>query len=237
MATSKTKADSTEAAGSSENATALEKKPKSNIKYPPYVNAYGSIGKLFSEIQKASVPPKVTQDFVETVLGLKSSSHRALIPLLKRLGFIDAANIPTEAYRSYRDESVSKVIMAERIRDAYADVYRANEYAHTLNKDELTAKLRTLTGAAGDDPNIPAVVGSFMELRKLADFDSSNTVRSKPGDDEKDEQPAAAQRSTRGGAHALGLSYTINLNLPATTEIEVFNAIFRSLKEHLLDGQ
>jgi hypothetical protein len=32
----------------------------------------------------------------------------------------------------------------------------------------------------------------------------------------------------------LGLSYTINLNLPATTEIEVFNAIFKSLREHLL---
>ena len=32
----------------------------------------------------------------------------------------------------------------------------------------------------------------------------------------------------------LGLSYTINLNLPATTEIEVFNAIFKSLRENLL---
>lgn len=238
MATSKTKADySGAAASSTEGVVASEKKPKSNIKYPPYVNAYGSIGTLFSEIQKASVPPKVTQDFLETVLGLKSSSHRALIPLLKRLGFIDAANVPTDAYRSYRDEVISKMIMAERLRGAYADIYRVNEYAHNLTKDELTAKLRALTGAAGDDPNIMAVVGSFMELRKLADFDSSPTARSKAAADEKDEPPAAAQRSSRGGAHALGLSYTINLNLPATTEIEVFNAIFRSLKEHLLDGQ
>jgi hypothetical protein len=35
----------------------------------------------------------------------------------------------------------------------------------------------------------------------------------------------------------MGLSYTINLNLPATTEIEVFNAIFRSLRENLLREQ
>ena len=32
----------------------------------------------------------------------------------------------------------------------------------------------------------------------------------------------------------MNLSYTINLNLPATSDISVFNAIFRSLKEHLL---
>ena len=32
----------------------------------------------------------------------------------------------------------------------------------------------------------------------------------------------------------INLSYTINLNLPATTDIEVFNAIFKSLKQHLI---
>jgi len=32
----------------------------------------------------------------------------------------------------------------------------------------------------------------------------------------------------------LHLSYTINLNLPATSDVAVFNAIFKSLKEHLL---
>jgi hypothetical protein len=33
---------------------------------------------------------------------------------------------------------------------------------------------------------------------------------------------------------ALSLGYTINLNLPATSDIAVFNAIFKSLREHLL---
>jgi hypothetical protein len=32
----------------------------------------------------------------------------------------------------------------------------------------------------------------------------------------------------------LNLSYTINLNLPPTSDIAVFNAIFKSLKENLL---
>ena len=41
-------------------------------------------------------------------------------------------------------------------------------------------------------------------------------------------------REEEFGGGRLRLSYTINLNLPATTEIEVFNAIFKSLRENLL---
>ena len=43
--------------------------------------------------------------------------------------------------------------------------------------------------------------------------------------------PGAAPQSV-----GLRLGYTINLNLPATTDVAVFNAIFKSLKEHLLEA-
>ena len=40
---------------------------------------------------------------------------------------------------------------------------------------------------------------------------------------------------TIGGSGAgIKLGYTINLNLPATSDIAVFDAIFKSLREHLL---
>ena len=85
-------------------------------KYPPYVEAYGKLENLFTKIIEAQVPPKVTQDFLYTKLGLKSSSYRPMIPFLKRLGFVDQTNIPTAHYRNYREKKNSKIIMAERIR-------------------------------------------------------------------------------------------------------------------------
>jgi hypothetical protein len=221
--------------------TALDEKSSSKAtpKYPPYVNAYGAIPKLFDEISKASVPPKFTQDFMESVLGMKSSSHRALLPLLKKLGFLDIGNVPTEAYKSYRDSSQAKRIMAERMRSAYADLFKANEYAHTLTKDQLTAKLKTLTGAADSDQYLPSVVGTFLELKKLSDFEavSDGATKEREGetiDQDRDEGDVASRRRQ---VLPLGMSYTINLNLPATTDIDVFNAIFRSLKEHLISDR
>ena len=108
---------------------------------------------------------------------------------------------------------------------------------NTLSKDELTKKLKTRRGAADDDPVIPYVAATFLELKKLADFDVT------PG-----KKPSPSKRSLgRGQGGGAGTKnpfptrrdwYLLyyQLNLPATTEVEVFNAIFRSLKEHILDA-
>jgi Family of unknown function (DUF5343) len=204
--------------------------------YPPYVNAYNSIPKLFSGITTAAVPPKVSQDFLESVLALKSSSHRALIPLLKKLGFIDQANVPTQAYRDFREPTLSGTVMAQRIREAYPTLFAANEYAWKMNKTDLLAKLRSITGAGEDDKNILAVANTFTELSKLANWTGVPATLPKDSTQSLNE---GGETITTGNQKTLltgglGLSYTINLNLPATTEIEVFNAIFKSLRENLL---
>jgi len=207
--------------------------------YPPYVNAYNGIPLLFEKIKAASVPPKFTVDFLSTVLEMKSSSYRALIPLLKKVGFIDPANVPTQAYKDYRedDPSVSGGVMAAQLKQAYKDLFQSNEYAWKLNKDQLMGKFKSLTGAGDDDPYIPSVVGTFMALSKLAKWEGGVASKRK----EEGEKPAGEGGAGNGSKPSqefaegkLRLSYTINLNLPATTEIEVFNAIFKSLRENLL---
>lgn len=216
-------------------------------KYPPFVNAYGKIPELFQEIKKAAVPPKFTQDFVATILGLKSSSFRAMIPLLKNLGFLDNSNVPTQAYKDFRDDAMAGKVMADRMKEAYDDLFKAHEYANKLNREQLTSKLKTLLGASDDDINLKAVVGTFTELCKLADFDGAH-VKHKPKEEKhsdavekKIEQPKESQfqqfhtQMNGNGKTSFGISYTINLNLPATTEIEVYNSIFKALKEHLLN--
>jgi len=202
--------------------------------YPPYVNAYNGIPKLFAKIKEAAVPPKFTVDFVNTALGFKSSSFRAMIPLLKRLGFIDQNNVPTQAYRDYRDDSLSGAVMAAQLREAYRQLFTASEYAYRMEKKDLQARLRSLLGAAENDAIVGYVASTFTELSKLAEWEPSvpaRPLREEPPRREGEETPPPRRD---GVTPRLGLSYTINLNLPATTEIEVFNAIFKSLRENLL---
>jgi len=125
--------------------------------------------------------------------------------------------------------------MAGRIKDAYGELYAANEYAHKLGKEEIISKLKTLTGAAADDEVIPSVANTFSNLVKLAKFDGAKPPGKKEPDPLRHQEKPLFQKEDGGFSGRLGISYTINLNLPATTEIEVFNSIFKALKEHVLN--
>jgi hypothetical protein len=199
------------------------------VEYPPYVNGYGGIPKLFAAIREAAVPPKFTQDFLNDVLNLKSSSYRPMISLMKKLGFVDQANVPTQAYRDFRDPTQAGRVMAERMREAYRALFNANEYIYKLDRPTLTAKLRSVLGAGEDDANIQYVAGTFAELAKLAAWALVAAPKPNPPPDARPDGGGSGKELDK-----IGLSYTINLNLPATTEIEVFNAIFKSLRENLL---
>lgn len=212
-------------------------------KLPPYVNAYGILGKFLEKIQTASVPTKVTRDFLSTVLGLKSSSYQAMIPLLKRLGFLDPNSTPTQRYKDFRSTSKSGFVMAKALQEGYADLYKGNEYAEKLDKNELLDLVATVTGASKEDKTLGCVVGTFSELKKFATFDVAE-IPEDIGDEETEdatedveekEENSGVGISTKKTKVNFGISYTINLNLPASTEVKVFDAIFKSLKKNLLD--
>jgi hypothetical protein len=205
------------------------------VEYPPYVYAYGQLKELFKVIQEASVPTRFTQDYLSTVLGLKSSSYRPMIPFLKRLGFIDQANVPTKEYSLFRDTETSRLIMAEQVRKAYAELYKANAYAHKLKKEDIISKLSTVLGTSKDDKVLPVVAASFLELCKFADFEGQLPLETPAEATVSQAISEESKRVARGGvASRLGIEYTINLNLPATTDPKVFEAIFKALKENLL---
>lgn len=207
-------------------------------KYPPFVNAYGNLSKLLKKIKTASVPPKVTRDYLSTVLGLKSSSYHPMIPFLKRLGFLDQLGVPTQRYKDFRSDSKSGFIVAKALKEAYSDLYDGNEYAHNLSKEELVDLVSTRTGATKTDTSVMAVVGTFMELIKLAAFDLEDIPEDIGENKEEEVVGEAAPTKKPSGEHVkFGISYTINLNLPATTEIKVFDAIFKSLKKNIIDSE
>jgi len=61
----------------------------------------------------------------------------------------------------------------------------------------------------------------------------TRVTTAKPAEDDIRSNDAQQSNGTPVGL-GLNLSYTINLNLPASSDIAVFNAIFKSLKDNLL---
>ena len=130
--------------------------------------------------------------------------------------------------------------MAEALRAAFSELFERNEYAYDLSKDKITGLITEITGSAKDDTTTKCIVATFLALTDLADFDAQSIPdRSEPDRSTERAIPAIPdeqnpRQSNQSEDVNLAVSYTINLNLPETTNPEVFNAIFRALKEHLL---
>lgn len=215
---------------------------------PPFMNSVGLIPQILEKMAQAQKPARFTQDFLGTKLGFTSGSAKAFIPLLKRIGFLQADGTPTDLYSRYRNPSERGAAMAEGMKIGYTMVFERNEFAYDLGKDKLTNLIVEITGLAKDNPMVRAVVGTFSALRAVADFDQeaqapasqSNQAGSSPLQRLMPEEPGERSRAYDGyrtqpeDSVGINLAYTINLNLPESTNPEVFNAIFKALRENLL---
>jgi hypothetical protein len=202
---------------------------------PPFMNAYGLLTKILEKVVQAQQPERFTQDFLKTKLGYDSGSSRPVIPLLKRIGFLASDGTPTKLYSRFRNPEERGAAMAEAIRSGYRELFERNEYAHDLPKDKLKNMIVEMSGLKPDDSAINAIAGTFLTLKSFANFDASEANEATlPKPVVREAQSVQTEESSRAGGTGLNLAYTINLNLPETTDVEVFNAIFKSLKEHLL---
>lgn len=211
------------------------------------MNSVGLLPQILERLAEAQKPARFTQDFLGTKLGFASGSAKAFIPLLKRIGFAQADGTPTELYARFRNPSERGAAMAEGIKIGYPMIFERNEYAHDLTKDKLVNLVVEITGLTRDNPMVRAIVGTFSALRSFANFDTPDLGSSRsagsdqtqlqrlPLDDAGDRSGGyGSARHSDEEAVGLNLAYTINLNLPESTNPEVFNAIFKALREHLL---
>jgi hypothetical protein len=212
----------------------------------PYLAAPTNIPKALERIRTAPTPPRVTQDFVKTKLQIPSSSGNQMTAYLKRIGFVGSDGAPSELYIQYRNQKTAGVAIAKAIRIAYAPLYEHNEYAHDLSDEELRGLIVQVTGWAQDARGVDLTLKCISLLKAHAEFDAQAEEPEKK-EVTQDRPPQTASTTLtpvmptdaqdphpRHKKLGMNLSYTINLNLPPSTDIAVFNAIFKSLKDNLL---
>lgn len=188
----------------------------------------GDVPKMFEAIQKAQVPTRFTHQFLQT-LGFKSTNDRAFINVLKGLGFLDSNSMPTESYKAYRDKGQAKKVLGQQIQKAYPDLFMSDEKAHAATAEDIRGKLATITGK--DESVLKKMATTFAALCALADFSGPPKETPKPKPDEAEVESPALQKPR--GIGGLAFSHVVYINLPATRDVAVYDAIFKSIREHL----
>jgi hypothetical protein len=199
-----------------------------------YTVAVGRISDLFEKIRDGQAPELFTQQLLKD-WGFASSNDRAFIPLLKELGFLSPDGKPTTLYHEYRDHSRSKAVMAQGIRNAYGDIFLIKEHPTENDKDVIQGKFKSYHNVSDHVANL--MTKTFLALLKLSDLHATplkKTEAPKLATESKKEDEKKEQ-SNKPFLQPSGLFYNIQIHLPATKDVEVYNAIFKSLREHLIE--
>jgi len=202
----------------------------------PYLNSYGNIAKVLEKIKSASTPPRFTQDFLSAKLNMTGGGATPLIPFLKKTGFLNGDGTPTDLYKKFRNPALSSKAAADAMRKGYAPLYEINEYVHDLKDEDLKGVIVQATGLDSKSSTVRGILGSFKAIKKIAVFDENETIEEKGETSEvgQKQEPYIPQKSPRE-SFDLKLGYVINLNLPASSDVAVFDAIFKSLRKNILE--
>jgi len=201
-----------------------------------YVQVYGKLGDVFQHLAQGQAPEKFTVQYLKD-LGFASTNFRAVIPLLKALGFLSDEGVPTSRYLEYRNVALSRQVMGAALRDAYGDLFTIRANPAPTDRKLIEGKFRSAHNVSANVAKLMA--STFYALLDLADL--TPAVVPAPEDEKPLKTPPPPANDKGEGTppphprHSPTLHYNIQIHLPATKDVEVFNAIFKSLKEHLLD--
>lgn len=204
----------------------------------PLTNAYvlpiNRIPDLFRKIQDGQAPERFTIQLLRD-WQFASTNDRAFIPLLKALGFLTADGKPTQRYLDYRDHSRSKTVLGQGMREAYDDIFLIKEHPTASDRSAIEGKFKSFHNVSDHVAGLMAK--TFFALLPLADLSGKAKVAPTelPAASEHAEESQQTNNPIRTLRAASGLHYNIQIHLPPTKDVEVYNAIFKSLKEHLFD--
>lgn len=126
----------------------------------------------------------------------------------------------------------------QALRAGFPEIFKRSEYAHSVDEGKLRDIILEITGLKASDPVAIAIKSTFNVVKSF--IPNGMDPNSAEEDASSDEimaaplQPVPATAGRSRTASGLGLTYNINVVLPETSDLRVLNAIFRSLKENLL---
>jgi hypothetical protein len=203
-----------------------------------YLNSIKNLATIMTKIIEGTAPDKFTTEHLKKI-GFPSSNDRAFIGVLKDLGFLAESGTPTQRYHEYRNSAKSKQVLGEAIKEAYAEIFHINERPSQNDRQAIAGLFKTTHNVS--DQVAGFMANTFFTLLALADISGTNRPlkkTEKPKNIEENEESVPKEPSadlSQRKSLIPNLRYNIEIHLPSTKDIEVYNSIFKSLREHLLN--
>lgn len=200
----------------------------------PYTPLSGKIPDYFKKIEDVRIPEKADIKWLKT-LGFNSGNDSYILRVLKYIGFSDISGVPTDSWRQFKDTSKSKIVLAQAIRQGYKELFDTYADANRKDREALYSFFSAKTGLAKN--TVDSIVSTFVNLCKLADFETEAPKAILAIKEPEGQKPTEPMYTKRVKGVISEMHINIQLHLPPTTDSTVYDALFKSLKKHLLSEE
>lgn len=202
----------------------------------PYTSSPGVLRRVLEKIPTSEKPGTFTYDFLGTVMESRGGAARPIIPILKATGLLNQTAAPTELYAQFQTDAGRPVAALQALRNGFGEIFRRNQYAHRADEAALIDVIVAITGLPKKEGIVRYMLATFQAFQEYAkqareDVNTDEQSDTPPSYDALSPPPTDQYAGVPG---RLQLAYNINVVLPETTNVEVYNAIFKSLKANLL---
>lgn len=196
-----------------------------------YVYSSLHITKILSKIQSTGRPDKLTLTYIQRTWLLPNAQYGAVVEILGDMEFIDSSGTPTQQYAKYQNPSFSKEVLAEGIKKAYPELFKAYPNAQTLSKDDLEGYFREHTGKA--ESVLDKIVATFKTLCSLADF-STIAINEVGVIKEPQREGTIEQHKVKVEPN---IQVNVEIHIAPDTPDDKIEAIFKNMRRYLLGNE
>lgn len=202
----------------------------------PYTSSPGVLRRVLEKIPTSEKPATFTNDFLGTVMEARGGAARPIIPILKATGLLNQTGAPSELYAQFQTDAGRPTAALQALRNGFGEIFRRNQYAHKAEEAALIDVIVAITGLPKKEGIVRYILTTFQAFQEYAKLAREDAKADEHIDasHSHDASPLPLLDRSDNGAGRLQLAYNINVVLPETTNVEVYNAIFKSLKANLL---
>jgi hypothetical protein len=226
----------------------------------PYSSSQGAVVQTFSQLRKG-FPPKVDASYLQR-FNIAPANESYIIAILRFLGLIDedGSRVADKTEYFFGNDDTFKSGLSATLRSAYSQLFDEmgdgvlealkGDLAHWFRASDKTSDLvgqrqastfQVLAALAGHG-DLPTARASAPKTTAPAGSASKKTATrqvTKKNQVEKPVRQAAEGGSGRGdgagkNGQDVGLTVRIEVNLPPGGDADTYDAIFASIKKHLM---
>jgi hypothetical protein len=213
----------------------------------PYISGHGNISEIIQKLRK-QFPATITSDTIKK-FRIAPNNESYLINALQFIGVIDAEgkkNSEKAKVFSQHDDEKFHEEFSEIIKSAYYQLFDLHgDNAWTLEDADLISFFRQTdntsdtTGKrqANAFKTFSSLCGKIeIPIIKKNNAKTNNNKPTKLSAKSPDTKKTSKQIEPKSPFDQLGMSIKIDVNLPSDATKETYDNIFKSIREHLING-